>query len=79
VKNSITASSSHAGAFRDVDDHRRSRERLVEPFTRQRVDACLEVGGDGVVPMLAELVHELRSDEPATADDDDLHLVPFIV
>jgi hypothetical protein len=64
----IAASSTTRTVGTGCDPGRSALERLVEPFARERVDACLEVGGDGVVPVLAELVHELRPDEPADGD-----------
>jgi hypothetical protein len=63
---------------RHVDHHRRADEGLRQPFAGDRVDAARLAGGRlHLVAVVAELGHELRADQPAAADDDDVHGVPF--
>jgi hypothetical protein len=61
------------GSVRHVDHHGRSRHGIGESLAGDRVDARARRRRDRLVAVLAELGDELRSDEPAAADDSDLH------
>ena len=66
------------GRVRHVDDHVGALEHLGEAVARERVDPGGGRGGDRLVPVLAELGHDLRADEPGAADDHDLHGIPSV-
>ena len=52
-------------------------ERLGQPLAGERVDAGVGRRGDRLVAVLAQPGHDLRADEPGSADDHDLHDEPF--
>jgi hypothetical protein len=65
------------GGVRHVDDDRGARDGLRQSVAGEHVDARVGRRRDGLTAVLVELGHELRSDEPASADDDDPHVTPF--
>jgi hypothetical protein len=66
------------GRVRHVDDDLSALERLLQSVTGERVDPGVGRRRKRVLARLAELPDELRADEAAPADDDDLHLPPFV-
>ena len=58
---------------RHVDDDVGAGQRFGEPLARDGVDAGSRRGRHHLVALCAERRHDLRADEPATADNHDLH------
>src|SRR5438874_2355064 len=65
------------GRVRHVDDNLGSRERVGEPFARDRVDTRIRRRRERFVTRLVEDLDELRPDEAGSTDDNDLHVVPL--
>src|SRR3954451_436220 len=58
---------------RDVHHDRGADEDVREPLSGQGVDPRGGGAGHRLVPLAAQVGHDLRSDEAGSADDDDLH------
>jgi len=61
------------GRVRDIDDNFGTRERLVEPLARDRVDARTGSGWNRFVALLTQLARDLGSDEAGPANYDNPH------
>jgi len=61
------------GCVRDVDNNPGGLERFGQPLAGHRVDTRVRRRRERLVAGLAQLPDELRSDEAAAADHDDLH------
>ena len=55
----------------------RAGQGLLEPLARDAVDTVFGRARDDFVAALAQNGDSLRADQPGTADDDDLHDLPF--
>src|SRR5262245_42209958 len=58
---------------RDVDEDRRALKSLRQTLACEGVDACVGRSRHHLVAMFPQGRHELGSDEPGTADDDEFH------
>src|SRR5262245_8558301 len=58
---------------RDIHNNGSAGKCLSQPFTGKRVDARGTGCGYDIVAFLAQHLDELRADEPASADNDNLH------
>ena len=65
------------GCVRHVDDDLGALECFGEPLARERVDSRVRRRRERLVTGLPQLLDELRPNEAGSADDNDLHLVPF--
>ena len=58
---------------RDVDDDRRALEGFSQALAGEGVDARVRRCRHGLMAVFPQSGHELRSDEPGAADDDEFH------
>ncbi len=65
------------GRVRHVDDGLGGLEGFGQPLAGDRVDARVRRRSERLVTRLVEDLHEPRSDEAGSTDDDDLHFVPL--
>jgi hypothetical protein len=63
---------------RYVNDNLSADQRFSQSFTSDGVDAGRRWGRHDLMTILPKVVHELSADEPAAADDDDLHILIYI-
>ena len=67
------------GCVRHVDDDLGALECFGEPLARERVDSRVRRRRERFVTALPQLLDELRPNEAGSANDNDLHLVPFVL
>ena len=63
---------------RHVDDHRGSLQDLGQTLARERVHTGRGSGGDGVMTVFGQRVHQLRPHQACSPDYDDSHDEPFL-
>ena len=79
VKKSITASSSKEGEFETSISTSAPSSTFASPSPVSVLTPVFGRGGHSFVLLLAEAGDDLRTDQAGSADDNDLHGVPFFV
>src|SRR5260221_13138349 len=61
-----------------IDNDGGALQGIGEALARNAIDAGAGRGSQGFVPLIAKLLHELRSNEPSSADYYDFHECPSL-